>query len=50
MIDVADGTLVDVSETSLADLDTESTALDRALARILSVGKECRFNSFNSGI
>lgn len=50
MINVADGTLVDVCEKSLADLDIEPTALDRALARILSIGDECRFSSFNSSI
>jgi hypothetical protein len=50
MINVADGTLVDVCEKNLADLDIEPTALDRALARILSISDECRFSSFNSSI
>ena len=52
MNDVADGLLLDVRETSIADLeftDGES-ALDLALKRILTSNACPNFNSFNSSI
>jgi hypothetical protein len=45
---VTDGVLLDVRGLSLSDLG--STALDDALARILSSNSGCNFNSFNSRI
>jgi hypothetical protein len=50
MTNIADGALVDVRGISLADLDAEPIALDRALARILTPSDECRFSSFTSSI
>jgi hypothetical protein len=52
MNDVADGSLLDVTEISIRELqfaDTDS-ALSRALERILSPETPCDFNSFNSSI
>jgi hypothetical protein len=50
-VDVADGLLLDVRDTSFAELrfDDES-GLDRALERILASSTECTFNSFSSAI
>lgn len=50
-VNVADGLLLDVGATSVVDLlfDDES-ALDRALARILSSNATANFNSFNSSM
>jgi hypothetical protein len=52
MNDVADGLLLDVRESTLADLEftDEGSALDRALNRILTSNTGCNFNSFNSSI
>ena len=51
---VTDGVLLDVREISLSELGStasgSSTALDHALARILSSNSGCNFNSFNSRI
>ncbi len=52
---VTDGVLLDVRRTSLSELsstavDNSGTALDHALARILSSNSGCNFNSFNSRI
>ena len=52
---VTDGVLLDVRGISLSDLDStaldgSTTALDNALARILSSNSCCNFNSFNSRI
>jgi hypothetical protein len=52
MNDVADGLLLDVREISITDLefsDTES-ALNKALARILTSNPDFSFNSFNASV
>jgi len=52
MNDVADGLLLDVRDSSLAELDFTDgeSALDLALRRILKSNSECNFNSFGSSI
>jgi hypothetical protein len=50
-VDVADGLLKDVRNTSITDWELDGeTALDAALARILNSNAECNFNSFTSSI
>jgi len=52
MNDVADGLLLDVEETGIADLESAEfgSALDMALERILNSHPGCNFNSFGSSI
>jgi hypothetical protein len=52
MNDVADGLLLDVHEMSITDLEFSDTgsALNKALARILSSNPGCSFNSFNASV
>lgn len=52
MNDVADGLLLDVEETGIADLESAEfgSALDIALERILKSHSGCNFNSFGSSI
>jgi hypothetical protein len=51
--DVADGVLLDVRAVGMADLlllDEGSSALDKALERLLTSSADGCYNSFNSNI
>lgn len=52
MNDVADGLLLDVREISITDLEfsDRESALNKALARILSSNPDSSFNSFNASV